>query len=434
MILIDAGQSTRRALTAEYFSIQPGNPAALRTRTLPVRSKEGSLQPASTSPHHLTEPPVKKPAPFHTDDSDDSVKPLARRQQKVAGTDEDRPLVHSPTPSSKPSEIEVDFEMNDTSTSEDKAIKAPTISDFEGFGDETITDAPSKKRRRSAGDEARSLPLPANKRQDVEGDVDWEEEGIGRIKDNEVPLLDDAEADDEEREELDGTEEDAEARIQRLLNSKTCEHAAEWEDCCKAFKITHSGISDRDMTRPLPGMKMRLKDWQLVCVYFVLKGCEGENGVYGHMIGDIPGLGKVRPNEGCTFIQVLPGNINQWKDEIHDVVDLEQLEVNLCVAYNGYPPDTSLAEFQPALRTEVSATEQERKQTKSKPISEEAAWGHPTKRSSTVWVLTAWSLWNQRDEIFFKVHQRKCVQDKKPQVANQKLYIFHCGLAIVDEV
>ncbi|KAL8657588.1 MAG: hypothetical protein Q9226_001765, partial [Calogaya cf. arnoldii] len=91
----------------------------------------------------------------------------------------------------------------------DWKAQSPSVSG--DSSDETITAAPTKKWRRSAGNDARSWSPPNNNKQDVEGDNDSEDEGLGQIKDHQVTVLDKPAPDNEDDEELGNPEQDAEA-------------------------------------------------------------------------------------------------------------------------------------------------------------------------------------------------------------------------------
>ncbi|KAL9023704.1 MAG: hypothetical protein Q9196_007031, partial [Gyalolechia fulgens] len=142
---------------------------------------------------------------------------------------------------------------------------------------------------------------------------------------------------------------------------------------------------------------------------------------------------KCRPLDGPTLFEVLPGNIKQWRTAIRNIVDLKQLGIRLCVAYDGYPQEESFSVFQRTLTTEVSEAEKARKRSPTQLITDEAAWGVPPRDSSDIWILTAWTTWNNRDEYFVKTHTRKYTEHKMQKSETQELYMFHAGLVIVDE-
>ncbi|KAL9638254.1 MAG: hypothetical protein Q9204_001569 [Flavoplaca sp. TL-2023a] len=473
--------STTQALTEENLFGQYEDPSVLKSRALTVSSRDTSLTNTSTSP---TPPPatlIKRSIPTDDHQSDDSSLSLTGRRAKRARTKTATPPERTPTTSSDEDQSTSSFVVSDDS-------------DPDTHTDRTTSEVPLEKRRHVA----RPSSAPSDELQEVEQDtgivVNSEIGELDEIIDKKG-LLPEGTFDDEDE---DDEEEDPEARLQRILDSKACEHINEWEPCCAAFRILQPGKSDRDMKRYLPFMKEGLKDWQLLCVYVVVIGCGGDLGVFGKMIGDIPGLGKTwiaiaiaiiyllllekwreieaewaeepttrkhcpknakhdaecptdskffspcpcqpsapfhkcRPLDGPTLFEVPPGNIKQWRKEMRRIVDLEALGVELCVVYDGYPADESFSRFQQTLKTEISAAEKNRRQKKSQYIVEEAAWGVPKPESSNIWILTAWNTFNKREEYFNRIHTRKWTENHKLKTKDQKLYMFHAGLVIVDE-
>ncbi|KAL9638253.1 MAG: hypothetical protein Q9204_001568 [Flavoplaca sp. TL-2023a] len=191
--------------------------------------------------------PTKRPAP--SSDSDGSDLPLAPgHHRKKPYTKAATPPERTPTISSDEDELASSFVASDHSC-------------LDPHADRTTSEVPLEKRRHAA----RPSSAPSKELQKVEQDtgmaVDTETEEVGNIITRDNWLLQDTLDDDDKGEEADRQEEDPEARIRRILDSKACEHVEGWEAGCAAVRNPQPGKSDRDSKRYLLFMKEWLRDW-----------------------------------------------------------------------------------------------------------------------------------------------------------------------------